>query len=141
MRIILDSNEFIFALGGQEPNARMLLDALFVETSNHSLRLPRTVFEEVKRNLSVEAFKEFILLLLSAKIPIDEDTLVPFELGMKYELAGFKYADAFIAAYAEYVGAEVLVSENRHFLARHSRLSFRICNAAQCLQLIKASYR
>lgn len=141
MRIILDSNEFIFALGEQEPNARMLLDILFTDTSSHSLRLPRTVFEEVKRNLSVEAFKEFILLLLSANIPIDEDTLVPFELGMKYELAGFKYADAFIAAYAEYTGAEVLVSENRHFLARHSRLPFRICNAAQCLKLIKASYR
>ena len=119
MRIILDSNEFIFALGGQEHNAKTLLDILFAETAHHSLRLPRTVFEEVKRNLSVEAFKEFILLLLSANIPIDEDALVPFGLVMKYELAGFKYADAFIAAYAEYAGAEVLVSENRHFLARH----------------------
>lgn len=139
MRIILDSNEFIFALGGQEPNAKMLLDILFAENSSHLLRLPRTILEEVKRNLSVEAFKEFILLLLSANIPIDEDAVVPFELGMKYELTGFKYADAFIAAYAEYVGAEVLVSENRHFLARHSRLPFRICNATQCLKLIKVS--
>lgn len=118
----------------------MLLDMLFAKTSSHSIRIPRTVFEEVKRNLSIEAFKEFILLLLSAKIPIDEDTLVPFEIGMKYELAGFKYADAFIAAYAEYVGAEILVSENRHFLsAHHSKLPFKICNAAQCFKLIKVS--
>ena len=62
----------------------MLLDILFAENSSHSLRLPGTVFEEVKRNLSAEAFKEFILLLLSANIPIDEDALVPFELGMKW---------------------------------------------------------
>ena len=141
MLIILDSNEFIFALGAQEPNARMLLDILFAKTSSHSLRIPRTVFEEVKCNLSAEAFKELILLLLSAMIPIDEDALVPFELGIKYESAGFKYADAFIAAYAEYVGADILVSENRHFLTRHTHLPFKICNAEQCLKLIKPSRR
>lgn len=139
MLIILDSNEFIFALGAQDPHARMLLDILFAKTSSHSLRILRTVFEEVQRNLTIEAFKEFILLLLSANIPIDEDTLVPFELGMKYELAGFKYADAFIAAYAEYVGADILVSENRHFLSRQTNLPFKIVTADNCLKLIKAS--
>lgn len=141
MLIILDSNEFIFALGAQEPRAKTLLDILFTNTANHSLRLPRTVFEEVQRNLSIEAFKEFILMLLSANISIDEDTLVPFELGLKYELAGFKYADAFIAAYAEFVGADILVSENRHFLSRQTNLPFKIVNADNCLKLIKASLR
>ena len=141
MLIILDSNEFIFALGERELNTRILLDIILAETSSHSLRIPRTVFEEVKRNLSVEAFKEFIKLLLAANIPIDEDTLVPFELGMKYELVGFKYADAFIAAYAEYVGADILVSENRHFLSSQSNLPFKIANAESCLKLIKHSIR
>lgn len=115
----------------------MLLDILLAKTLVHSLRVPRTVFEEVKRNISNEAFKEFILLLLSAKISIDEDTLVPFELGMKYELAGFKYSDAFIAAYTEWTGADILVSENRHFLSRHhTHLPFKICNAEACLKFI-----
>ena len=81
-------------------------------------------------------------MLLSANIPIDEDTLVPFELGLKYESLGLKFADAFIAAYAEYVGAEILVSENRHFLTRHhARLPFKICNAETCLNLIKATLK
>ena len=38
-------------------------------------------------------------------------------------------ADALIAAYAEYVGAEILVSENRHFLSRQTNLPFKIVNA------------
>ena len=142
MLIILDSNEFIFSFGEREPNAITLIDMLLAKTSIHSLRIPRTVFEEVKRNLSTEAFKEFVLLLLSANIPIDKDTLVPFELGLKYESLGLKFADAFIAAYAEYVGAEILVSENRHFLTRHhARLPFKICNAETCLNLIKATLK
>lgn len=139
MLIVLDSNEFIFALGEQEPNARILLDILFAKTSPHSLRIPRTVFEEVKRNLYGEALREFIELLLSAHIPIDEDTLVTFELGAKYEAIGFKPADALIAAYAEYVGADILVSENRHFLSRRTNLPFKICSAGACLKLLRTT--
>lgn len=60
---------------------------------------------------------------------IDEDAFVPFELGAKYEWKGLKPADAFIAAYVEWVGAEVLISENRHFLHRHADLPFRVMSA------------
>lgn len=116
----------------------MLLDTILAKTSNHSLRIPRTIFEEVKRNLSAEALREFIELLLSANIPIDEDEgVIPFELGMKYESAELKPADALIAAYTEYVGADILVSENRHFLSRHSNLPFKVLTAADSLKLIK----
>lgn len=40
----------------------------------------------------------------------DEDFLVPFELGAKYESKGLKPADAFIAAYAGCVGADILAT-------------------------------
>jgi hypothetical protein len=69
---------------------------------------------------------------------IDEDFFVPFELGVKYERMGLKEADAFIAAYAEWVGADALVSENRHFLGLNPNLPFKIVNAEHCLKLINA---
>jgi predicted nucleic acid-binding protein len=133
---ILDSNEFIFALNSVESASRKLLDSLCAGTSTHRIRIPRTVFEEVKRNLSAELLREFILLLTTAEIPVAEDELVSFELGLKYERLGFKPADAFIAAYAEWTGAAALVTENRHFLSRHQHLPFKILNAESCLRLI-----
>ena len=84
--------------------------------------------EELRRNLSGEVFREVLALIQQVTI-IDEDFLVPFELGAKYEQRGLKSADAFIAAYVEWVGADVLVSENRHFLHRHADLTFRVMSA------------
>lgn len=93
------------------------------------------IVEEVRRNLVPEVFREFLEFLL-ALTPIDEDLFVPFELGVKYEAKGFKSADAFIAAYTEWVGADVLVTENRHFLSHHLGLPFKVLTAEKCLSLI-----
>ena len=68
---------------------------------------------------------------------IDEDFFVPFELGVKYEIRGFKMADAFIAAYAEWVGADILVTENRHFLKHNPELPFKVLTADKCLKFNK----
>jgi len=70
---------------------------------------------------------------------IDEDFVVPFELGAKYEAEGLKSADAFIAAYVEWTGADALVTENRHFLSQRNNLPFKVLNAADCIKLMKAS--
>ncbi len=102
----------------------------------HIVHIPRTIFEEVKRNLTPEAFREFIIFI-NALTTIDEDIVVPFEIAARYEAGGLKPADAFIAAYTEWVGADVLVTENRHFLNHHSGLPFKVLNAAKCLKLIK----
>jgi len=67
---------------------------------------------------------------------IDEDFVVPFDLGAKYEAFGFKEADAFISAYAEWVGADALVTENRHFLRRTDNLPFLVVTAEECLRLM-----
>ena len=104
--------------------------------SLHSVAICRTIIKEVQSNLTLKdshIFFEFI----NAFAAIDEDFLIPFELGDKYESKGLKHADAFIAAYAEWTGAEILVSENRHFLSRHRDLPFRVLTAEKCLGLIR----
>ena len=95
---------------------------------------------EIRNNLTPEAFKEFILLISKLTF-IDEDLIVPYELVGEYEYRGLKPADAFITAYTEYIGADALVTENRHFLSRQSSLPFKIVTAETCLKLIKSSLR
>jgi hypothetical protein len=94
--------------------------------------------KEVQRNITPEETTEFIRFL-NLLADVDEDIVVPFELGSKYESTGLKSADAFIAAYTEWVGAEALVSENRHFLSRRSDLPFKVLTAEHCLRFIKHS--
>lgn len=139
MQLILDSNEYIFALGSiRDPLCEKLLEKV-VELSLKEeifVRITRLIIGEVRSNLTPEAFREFIILINTLTI-IDEDVDVPFELGIKYEAMGLKPADALIAAYAEYVGADILVSENRHFLSRHRNLPFKVLTAIDSLKLIK----
>jgi len=136
LRLVLDSNEYIFAFGPAKADASLkLLENLLETRHSHTVRLPRTIFEEVKRNLSPESFREFINFI-NAFTTIDEDFLIPFEVGVKYEIRGLKMADAFIAAYAEWVGADVLVTENRHFLSHNPDLPFKVLTAEKCLKLI-----
>ncbi|MBI4822908.1 MAG: type II toxin-antitoxin system VapC family toxin [Nitrospirae bacterium] len=135
--LVLDSNEYIFAFGiFKKPACEMLLDAILDTFPSHSIRIPRLVIEEVGRHLTQEEFREFIEFITTLTA-IDEDFVVPFELGVRYELEGLKPADAFIAAYVEWTGADILVTENRHFLNRHLNLPFKILNAKNCLGLIK----
>ncbi|MCI0526225.1 MAG: hypothetical protein L0Y56_02045 [Nitrospira sp.] len=94
--------------------------------------------EEVNRHLTPEEFREFIALINNLT-SIDEDFVVPFELGARYESEGLKPADAFIAAYVEWTGADALVTENRHFLSRHSSLFFKVLNAVDCLKMLRTS--
>lgn len=135
--IVLDSNEYIFSFGlFKKPVCETLLNVLIENLDIVVLRITRTIFNEVRANLTQEEFKEFILFANNFT-HIDEDIEIPFELGARYEAMGLKSADAFIAAYAEYVGADILVSENRHFLSRRTNLPFKICSAESCLKLLR----
>jgi predicted nucleic acid-binding protein len=130
--LVLDSNEYIFSFGVyKKPSCEELIDRILA--FSHSIRISQAIIKEVRRNLSIAAFKEFIEFVTSLTI-IDEDIFVPFELGIKYELKGLKPADAFIAAYTEWVGADALVTENRHFLSRHKDLPFKVITAQTCLK-------
>ncbi len=137
MLFVLDSNEYIFALGiSTKPECGIVLDSILDTYPRNTIRIPRMIVEEVNRHLTMEGGKEFFEFINSITT-IDEDIIVPFELGVKYESEGLKPADAFIAAYVEWVGADALVTENRHFLSRHPALPFKVLNARNCLKLIK----
>lgn len=134
MLFIIDSNEFIFAF---TPSNKKIASKILFEKlleSNIQIRIPRIIFEEVKRNLSIEAFQEFNNFIRQLT-SVDEDISVPFEIGIKYTLMGLKPADAFIAAYTEWTGADALVTENRHFLSRQTNLLFKILTAESCLKI------
>ena len=139
MLLVIDSNEYILAFGpSKQTTSKSLLDTLVEKFPAHILRIPRLTIEEVRDHLTPEIFREFIRFI-SEFTSIDEDFSVPFELGAKYESKGLKPADAFIAAYAEWVGADILVTENRHFLTLHIDLPFRILPAEKCLKFLKVN--
>jgi hypothetical protein len=134
MRLVLDANEYIFGLGPKRaPECEQLLQV----AARHDLRICRTIAREVLDNLPPDAHPRFFAYLSEAVgvvPPIDEDFVIPFDLGMGYEAMGFKPADALIAAYVESVEADVLVSENRHFLARTVGLPFAVHDAKSFLE-------
>ena len=139
MRLVLDTNEYIGALGIiKNPSAEILLIKLIESTSKHSLFIPRTIIDEVRRNLSPAIFAQFIRII-RAIATIDENFLVPFEIGAKYVTMGLKPADAFIAAYTEWAGADLFISENRHFLYNQPHIPFKVVNAAKALKILQAA--
>lgn len=136
MFFVIDSNEYIFAFGpSKKDSACDVLDKIVDHIHLHRVRITRTIFEEVKRNLSPEAFQEFNNFINGITM-LDEDIVVPFEIVFKCEAKGLKPADAFIAAYCEYVGTDILVTENRHFLSKQQDLPFKVLTAEKCLKLI-----
>lgn len=135
MLFVLDANQYIFTFGPRKESSCEKLLKKIPDISNVSIRICRLIMSEVRANLSPEAFKEF-LRFINILTTIDEDIVVPFEIAFKYEVQGLKPADAFIAAYTEWVGADVLATENRHFLTRHRNLPFKVLTAQQCLRLI-----
>ena len=136
MLLVLDTNVYIYAFTtSKKPSCKVLINLLATSPSRYKLRIPRTIVEEVKRNLIPEVFREFIQFIASLTI-IDEDIVLPFELGVRYEAKGLKPADAFIAAYTEWVGAEFLITENRHFLSRQKSLPFKVLTAEKYLSSI-----
>ena len=120
------------------PPAKNFFLTIAEKPSLYTLRISRAIVKEISSNLSLEDFRKFIRFINSLTT-IDQDFLVPFELGAKYEAKGFKAADALIAAYTEWTGAEILVTENRHFLSRRKGLSFRILTAQNCCKLLSSS--
>ena len=133
---VLDANEYVFSFGpAPEPDCVALLDAL-VGRGGPRIAVCRTIVQEVVGNLDPRSAKAFFSWM-ALVTEVDEDETVPFEVGYRYETMGFKPADAFIAAYAEHVGAGILVSENRHFLRARGDLPFKVLDAEAALRAIK----
>ncbi len=127
--LVLDSNEFVFAFGEeQDIPSKHLLESITDSYPHHTFRICETIVKEVRRHLVPEAFHDFILYV-QGFASVDSDFLVPAELFAKYQKT-FKPGDAFIAAYAEWVGVQALVTENRrHFHAHKATLPFQVFTA------------
>ncbi|MBI5244864.1 MAG: type II toxin-antitoxin system VapC family toxin [Elusimicrobia bacterium] len=133
MQLVLDTNEFIFAYGHErKASCQALLGEIAARPRKYELKISRTIVEEVRRNIAPRSFGDFWDFLEALGVAVDEDWRIPFEMGARYEALRLKRGDAFVGAYAEWTGAQYLISENRHFLTLH-HLPFRILRAEQFL--------
>jgi len=97
--------------------------------------VPRIIVQEVTRNLDTAVqVRKFYQLLYGSSNVVVIDEPVPGELVTKYEQMGLPdKADAVIGAFAEWVGASYLISENRHFLQRLKAVAFEVVSPAEFL--------
>lgn len=123
MRICIDSNQFIFGIGGADPASESLLLLL----PELEVVLPRLVIKEVTRNLTEAQTRDLFALFTAAPLVTIIDAPVPAPLVRKYvELGLREKADAFIGAFAEWQAVRYLISDNRHFLAELSGAAFEV---------------
>ena len=100
MRLVLDANEYIFALGQTSaPFSKALID-LLLDSDVHDVRIQRTIVREVSRRLPKPLHRTFYKTLedlLEEACSIDEDFVVPHHVAQHYQDVGFKEADAHYA--------------------------------------------
>ncbi|MBI4062755.1 MAG: hypothetical protein HY401_00455 [Elusimicrobia bacterium] len=138
MLLVIDTNEYLFAFGREKYQPAIeLLTLLENSCERHQIRICQTIVEEVRRNIPAELMRPFIAYAQSLTT-VDDDYLIPANLFAKYESIGLKPGDAFIGAYAEFVGAQAIVSENRrHFHKYRDKFPFAVWDAAACLKELK----
>ncbi len=132
--LILDTNEYIFGLTGTKQSSAELLDRV----GDLTVVIPAMVVREVRVNLEhrYQLGKEFFRLLATGKNFTILWADPPQEIIEKHIALGFAEEDAAIAAAAEWVSAEFVISENRHFLQRKIGLSFQTINAEKASELL-----
>ena len=135
MILVLDTNQLIFAFGPDKDHPSKALLRALISTDHVFIRIPQTVVEEARDNLHPSLFSACMKFIHEFGT-VDEDTFIPFEYGKKYEAMHLKAEDSLIAAYTDWIGAEALISENRHFLSRQSNLPFKVMTASQCLKTL-----
>jgi hypothetical protein len=123
MKISIDSNQFIFGIGGIDPASELLMTLLPVL----EVILPRLVIKEVNRNLT-ETQRKLLFKLFNkcSKLTII-DNPVPIDIVQKYIKLGLpEKADAFIGAFVEWQEIQIFISDNRHFLNELSGSQFEV---------------
>lgn len=144
MRIILDTNEYIFGLDSEagEVAPGRVLDAIRIlieEYEDFRLLLPEIIRKEVQRNIPADLEGDFYRLIYSSeKIEHYSMLDVPVELFEKYRKEkGLKEGDALIAAFAEFVKTDHLISENRHIYGDLDIREFTTVNAKEFLEVLE----
>jgi len=144
MRIILDTNEYIFGLDretGEEAPARVLdaIRILIEESEEFRLLVPEIIRKEVQRNIPEDLEGDFYRLMYSSeKIEHHSMLNIPVKLFEKYRNEkGLKEGDALIAAFAEFAEVDYLVSENRHIYRDLDIREFIPVNAEEFLTVLE----
>ena len=141
LTVVLDSNVYIFSINRSEPGCTALLDTLVTGRWQDVLTIatPRMVEREVVqilRDISPGAPRRFYTILASS--PWNGVTYEdpPEELILKYWELGLPEEDGIIGAFAEWIGASYLVSQNRHFLERLKTDAFAVLDAGAFLEIL-----
>jgi len=133
--LVLDSNEYILGIPANNASCAKLMDQL----GDLKVYVPSMVVKEVRRNFQrhYELGREFFRLISKSKNITVLWSEPPEELILEYINLGFAEEDAAIAACVEWVGAEYLISENRHFLSRSEQVAFEIVDAETAASLLQ----
>jgi len=139
LRVVLDSNEFVFGFRGvSEPNKILRLAGVKFECI-----IPQLILEEVIRNLKHREGKDFASFVRDTILRMDMDVLdesgIPHTLIEKYVSKGLKPADALIAAFTEWVNADLLISENRHLVRELKPEGFKVLQAKDFIRVLEES--
>jgi hypothetical protein len=138
MRLILDTNEYIFALDplSSRPWSIQLFDTLIKQLDDFQVFVPDIIRDEVQHNLPRSLLSNFYRLIMTPQFIHASLFDMPQHYFHKYRQLGLKQADATIAAFAEWQQVDLLISENRHFL-RLQADSFTVLDAEQFLTQLK----
>jgi len=131
--VILDTNEFVFGLLGNQKYPALLTRSLNEFHQNFNFRVSRQIVKEVLGNIPKDYQKKFFDLINSGIIKYD-DKPIDNNLLVKYQTYGLKKGDDVIAAFADKVNATILISENRHFLKGLKTKRFKVLSAEQFLK-------
>jgi len=130
--VVLDTNVWIFGLR-DEPDRPACLQ-LLQRLPRLYVQVPRQILLELRANLTRGEMERFFRLLNRhpQHIRFHWDKVEP-ALIRKYQQLGCKLGDATVAAHVEALGVDLLVSENRDFLAEIEGLPFRVLTAEEFL--------
>lgn len=140
MRLILDTNEYIFGL---DPLSSRLwsirlfdmLPNLLEQLDDFHVFVPDIIRDEVQHNLPHTLLGDFYRLIIHAPFVHVSLFDMPQHYVHQYRRLGLKQADATIAAFAAWQHVDLLLSENRHFL-RLQADRFSVLNAEQFLEAL-----
>jgi predicted nucleic acid-binding protein len=131
-RIILDTNVWVFGLRG-DPEYHAC-SAVLENLSSLRIVIPRQVLIELQLNLSPQESQRFWRLITTypARTEISWEPALP-ERVHHFRQGGCRRGDAAVAALAEHLRVEILVTENREFLRNAPHLPFRLMSSPELL--------
>src|SRR3989338_91425 len=130
IKVVLDSNEILFGLSSGKPYPKVIIDNLNALGKIHDFFINGQIFEEVSRNLPFGSKEKFRRLVGLGILKLS-DSKIGKGIIAKYERLWLKKGDIAIAAFADRINAQFLLSENRHFLKEVKIRKFKILTAEQ----------